>query len=310
MLVHVGAVEETRFWDQPAIRLCCGELSATFLPTVGMTGVSLVHRGIEYLAVPGGLDALRGGATLGIPLLAPWANRLASWRYSAAGVDVDLTGLPLGVDDRGLPIHGLLVGRPGWRVDRQSVSRGKARLRASIDVDAPAFPFPHRIEVSAAASHASLTIDTTVVPVADRPVPIGFGWHPYLRLPGVEREGWHLRLPTRTHLELDERGIPTGVSRPSPREARSIGERTFDDLYRLGRVRRLSIAADQDEWITLHCETGYPLAQVWVPPDRSFVALEPMTSPTNSLVDGIAELVEPGGEYRARFALEVGAARA
>jgi galactose mutarotase-like enzyme len=109
-------------------------------------------------------------------------------------------------------------------------------------------------------------------------------------------------------LELDERGIPTGDSRKVKRQARPIGERTFDDLYLLGREHRLAIFADDDEWLTMRCESGYPYAQVWVPPDRSFVALEPMTSPTNSLVDGAVGLVEPGDEYRARFSITLGAA--
>src|SRR5712692_8858950 len=109
--------EEGSFRGEPAIVLRAGELHATFLPGLGMTGVSLRYRGREHLALPGGLAALRAGRTLGLPLLAPWANRLGAWRYRAAGVSVDLRGLPLGTDGHGLPIHGLLVGKPGWRVD-------------------------------------------------------------------------------------------------------------------------------------------------------------------------------------------------
>ena len=108
----------------------CRRPAATFLPDLGMTGVSLRCGGREHLALPGGLAALRAGATLGIPLLAPWANRLAARRYRAAGVDVDLDGLPLGTDGNGLPIHGFLVGRPGWRVGRRTTRAGRAGFRA------------------------------------------------------------------------------------------------------------------------------------------------------------------------------------
>ena len=174
-----------------------------------MTGVSLRYQGREHLALPGGLDALRAGRTAGLPLLAPWGNRLASRRYRAAGVDVDLRGLRLGTDDNGLPIHGLLVGKPGWRVDRQVRARRRPRSSlTSIDVDARAFPFPHRIELSITARDGSLTVDTTIVPTGRRRVPVAFGWHPYLRVPGTPRARWRLRLPARTHLLLDERGIP------------------------------------------------------------------------------------------------------
>jgi aldose 1-epimerase len=303
--VPASSVDEVRFRGQPAMRVAAGEMEATFLPDLGMTGVSMRCCGREHLALPGGLAALRAGATLGLPLLAPWANRLASRRYRVGRVDVDLTGLPLGTDDNGLPIHGLLVGRPGWRVGRRSARRGQARFSASIDVDAPAFPFPHRIEVGVTAGDQRLTLDTTVIPTGRRRVPIAFGWHPYLQLRGTPRRRWHLRLPARTHLALDDRGIPTGGEEAQRREADPIGTRTFDDLYALGRERRLALVTD-DTSISMHAGAGYPYAQVWVPSGRPFAALEPMAARTNSLADGSAPLVEPGADYTAVFSLAIG----
>jgi galactose mutarotase-like enzyme len=212
------AVAETTFRGEPAVRLAAGDLRATFLPQLGMTGVSLRCRGAEHLALPGGLDALRAGSTLGLPLLAPWANRLATRRYRAAGVSVDLSGLRLTTDDHGLPIHGLLLGKPGWRVRTSTLRRGAPRLAASIDVDAPAFPFPHRIDLSITIRDAALQVDTTIVPTGHRRVPAAFGWHPYLRLPVSPRARWRLRLPARTHWALDRAGIPTGASQRAAAE--------------------------------------------------------------------------------------------
>ena len=283
--------------------LTAGPLSATFTPGLGMTGVSLRHRGGEHLALPGGLDALRGGHTTGLPLLAPWANRLAGRTYRAAGVTVDLGGLPLHVDDNGLPIHGFLVGRPDWSVGRLWTQGDTARVRASTVVDAPAFPFPHRIEVTAVVSESRLRVDTTIVPTGRRAVPVAFGWHPYLRLPGAPRRRFRLRLPSRRHLVLDESGIPTGASTSEPAEADLIGRRTFDDGYRLGRGRRMVIEHDEGRSIELRCGVGYPFAQVWVPPGKPFVALEPMVAATNALVDGTAPTVPRGDAFTASFAL-------
>jgi galactose mutarotase-like enzyme len=300
-------VVERRFQDTPALELRSGPLRATFLPTVGMTGVSLRRARREHLALPGGVAALRAGHTAGLPLLAPWANRLGARRYRAAGVDVDLADLPLHTDANGLPMHGLLLGTPGWQLDRRSTGRGRAAIRASIDVDAPAFPFPHRIEVSVVVHEEGVTLDTTIIPTGRRRVPVAFGWHPYLRLPGPPRSQWQLRLPPRTHLALDGLGLPTGAARAEARESEPIGRRTFDDLYLLGRERRLAFAAEDGTSITLRCGPGYPYAQVWVPGGQPFGALEPMTVATNSLVAGTTPLVEPGDAFTARFTLAVGA---
>jgi galactose mutarotase-like enzyme len=284
--------------------VAAGDVVATFLPDLGMTGVSMRCRDREHLALPGGLAALRAGSTLGLPLLAPWANRLASRRYRASGVDVDLDGLPLRTDANGLPIHGLLVGRPGWRVERRSTRGGRASFRAAIDVDSPAFPFPHRIEVTVTARDRQLTLDTTLVPTARRAVPAAFGWHPYLRLPGTPRRDWSLRLPARTHLVLDRLGIPTGGEIKEQREADPIGRRTFDDLYLLGRDHALALEAE-DTTISMRGDRNYPYAQVWVPPGRAFAALEPMTARTNGLVDGSAPVVKAGDTFSASFTLDL-----
>jgi len=303
-----ATVAEGRFRGEAAITLTAGHLVATFLPELGMTGVSLRYRNQEHLALPGGLAALRGGATLGLPLLAPWANRLARRRYRAAGVAVSLAGLRLNTDDHGLPIHGLLVGKPGWRLTRTEARGDAAHLGASIDVNSPAFPFPHRIELAIRARDGQLRVDTTVVPTGRRRVPVAFGWHPYLQLPSSPRSRWTLDLPTRQHLELDRLGIPTGASSPEPAEAGAVGRRTLDDLYALGRNRHLSLRADDGAAIELWCATNYPYAQVWVPPGRTFAALEPMTAPTNALEGGTTPLVPRGGKYTTRFVLTVSAA--
>jgi galactose mutarotase-like enzyme len=301
-----ASIEEGTFRGVASITLRAGDLAATFLPGVGMTGVSLRYRGREHLAVPGGISALRAGHTTGLPLLAPWANRLASWRYRAVGVAVDLAGVSLPVDPNGLPIHGLLVGAPGWSVDRTDVRGGRARLRASIGVDSPAFPFPHRIEVLVRAGEGALDVDTTIVPTGRRRVPVAIGWHPYLRVPDVSRPKWRLRLPSRRHLVLDQLGIPTGADAAEQAEAAPLGRRTFDDLYALDRDRRLAFAADDGSSVELRCGEGYPFAQVWVPSGRRYAALEPMTAPTNALVAGTAPLVAPGDGYRASFTLALG----
>ena len=240
------------------------------------------------------------------PAFLCWLLGRTGWRRAAtraAGVDVDLEGVPLPTDPNGLPIHGLLLGAPGWKVDRADVRGRSARLLASIDVDAPAFPFPHRIEVAVDARDGELAVDTTVIPTGNRRVPVAFGWHPYLRLSGAPRGQWTLRLPSRRHVELDELGIPTGGDTTEPAEANPIGRRTFDDLYVLGRDRRLAFETDNGESVELRCDKAYPYAQVWVPAGRSFAALEPMAAPTNALGAGTAPLVAPGDSYAARFTL-------
>ena len=63
------------------VELDGGPYTAVFLPELGMAGCSLTHDGVEVVALDGGLDRLRAGHATGVPLLAPWANRLSRWRF-------------------------------------------------------------------------------------------------------------------------------------------------------------------------------------------------------------------------------------
>ena len=128
-------------------------------------------------------------------------------------------------------------------------------------------------------------------------MPVSFGYHPYFRLPGGRRAAWRLLLPRRRHVELDERGIPTGQSTEAPAEAEPIGARTFDDLFELIGDRRLAIQHGTRR-LTVHFGDGYPFAQVYAPPGAGFACLEPMTAPTNALVAGDYPVVPPAGRSR------------
>ena len=132
-------------------------------------------------------------------------------------------------------------------------------------------------------------------------MPVSFGWHPYLRVPGPRR-AWRLRLPAREHIVLSKRQIPTGNRRPQPAEDDAVGDRTLDDAYAVGSDRRFALTGAGAR-LEISFDVGYPFAQVWVPPGRRFAAIEPMTAPVNALrTDGYA-LATPGAPYSASFLL-------
>src|SRR3954463_10969651 len=149
-----------------------------------MIGDSLTHRGEELLGQRNGLPAYEAkGSTMGIPLLYPWANRLAGPEYEAAGksTQLDPDSPPTRLDPNGLPIHGLLAANPLWEVTGD--------LSARLDFGAQpelleAFPFPHEIRMEVALDDG-LRITTTADANAASPVPVSFGFHPYFALPDV-----------------------------------------------------------------------------------------------------------------------------
>ena len=286
-----------------AIEIQHGDLRAAFLPPLGMLGTSLRLGEAEFVALPGDIERYRAGHETGLPLLAPWANRLSQRSYRAAGVDVDLSALELSTDPNGLPIHGTMTAARGWEVIEHSSARFVARFDYGARVDLlAAFPFPHTITVIANAFDGGLRVETTVEPTSDRAVPVSFGWHPYLRLPRGARASWTLTMPAMRRCLLDGRGIPTGERVASDASTDPIGDRTFDDLFELREERVLSAECDGAE-VAVHFGAGYEYAQIYAPPGEEFVCFEPMTAVVNGLVTGACPTVEPGTRFTAEFAI-------
>jgi aldose 1-epimerase len=295
-----------------------GTLDATFVVGAGMVGSSLRHEGAELLDPRGGVTGYAAhGATMGLPLLHPWANRLDGFRYAVAGRQVALSADSgvLHLDGNGLPIHGLLPGRSRWELVHAEATPAGARLEARL-VFSPdpallaAFPFPHQVQLGLLLRDDALVVETTLAATGDVAVPMAFGFHPYLRLPDVPREQWTVELPVHEHLVLDARQLPTGARAAVRIDPAPLGERTFDDAFVAPRDAAPFVVAGGGRRIAVEFMRGYTIAQVFTPTRAPFICFEPMTAPANALVRGGPDLrlVEPGDRFTAAFAIRVGRA--
>ncbi len=312
------------------------QLEATFLPGAGMLCSSLRHRGEELLAQNRGVEAyVERGKTMGIPLLYPWANRLAAFDYTVAGRSVtvphDTTRVAL--DDRGLPIHGVIGGRMAWEPTsaperhQQAPAGAPAGGESQVPTAAPAgsdtrslaallswsesrgelfevFPFRHDLRYEARLEGGRLEIAVTVHACGQDTVPVAFGFHPYLSLPGTPRERWRVELPAMRTLVLDDHQIPTGPGEELSSQEFELAEREFDDGFDAVPAHARFAAETADRRIVLELLEGYPCAQVYAPRPGEFICFEPMTAPANALRSGDhLRLLAPGESCRARFAI-------
>jgi aldose 1-epimerase len=295
--------------DPTALRLAADSLEALFLPGHGMLGASLRHRGEELLRRVDDLPAAATkGSTAGIPLLHPWANRLAGRLYEAAGchVTLDPSSPLLHRDEHGLPMHG--VGWPllSWEVHEAKADRIAARLDWSSNELLAVFPYPHHLQMQVRLRPASLTVEITLVAGSEGPVPVSFGFHPYVGIPGLPRAQWRLTLPSMRRLLSDERGIPSGAEEPFAAFDAPLGATAFDDGFAVLEEQPAFSLSGAGRRITLEFLAGYRFAQVFAPQDKDYIAIEPMTAPTNALLSGRGlKLVEPGGRFRAAFRVSV-----
>ena len=290
-----------------AVALRGGELEARLAggSLLGLT--SLRHRGAELLVEPEALpEEFRvHRRRAGMTLMHPWANRLGADRFPVADADVVVAADDPAVtrDAAGLPIHGLAPAG-AW-----SVFPGGPASAVVVRRCPPlsAFPFAHEVTVRVDLRRgARLDVHTSVVATGADPVPVAFGWHPYLRLPGAPRNAWQLSLPRRRHVGLDERGLPSGTVNEQEAERGPLGDRTFDDGFEaLDDGAVLAVAGGGRE-VRVRMIAGYPAAQVFAPAAPDVVSLEPMTAPTDALRSGRGlRCARPNAPYEAHFAVEV-----
>jgi aldose 1-epimerase len=285
-------------------------LTATFVPSAGMVCTSLSDDGVELLGQRRGLQAyLDNGKTMGIPILYPWANRLSANNYEVGGGMVTLNPGQGGVrtDEHGLAIHGVLSAYPGWLVTEQSDTRltadldfgGQPRLLAS-------FPFPHIVTLDITLNNRALTVETTVTPTTAASVPLCYGFHPYLTVPGVPRAEWTLETPPLRHLPADDRGIPTGDAEGWPASLEPLGDKMFDDGFDGVPPGAVFALSGGDRRIEVVFEHGFPAAQIFAPAGEDVVAVGPMAALTNALRTGGFSTAVPGRTAVSIFSIRVG----
>jgi aldose 1-epimerase len=283
-----------------------GRTEASFVPDANLVCCSLRDEQVELLDLRRGLETYAtAGKTMGIPLLYPWANRLDHFGYAAAGKQVTLSEDDPRIphDSQGLPIHGVLPRLLQWElIDHSARDALEARLAWTSPELLELFPFGHEVRVRASVSDGELTVATQVHAAEDDPVPVSFGYHPYLRVPGAPRSTWDVELGASRRLVLDERSIPTGEREPVHERRVKLGQSSWDDAFAdLATPPRFTVLAGEGQ-LSVAFDAGYDFAQVFAPAEQEFICFEPMTATSDALNTGDGlRVLAPGEQHRAQF---------
>lgn len=285
----------------------------TIEPQAGCVATSWRLGARELLALPAPREAfLKSARTGGIPLLYPYANRLRTDRFTAAGRAVNLAlQSDLKRDGNGLPIHGLLLRWSRWSVERL----GEASARASIAWAEHAelmraFPFMHTLrltwELASGDRSTSLRVTTEIDADGGTDVPAAFGWHPYFAV--ADASGTRVHLPARTPITLDATGLPSmpphaGTALAAQDLPACGGEDALFALDPAATATARITQADLDTSIVFG--SPYAFMQLYAPkvaPNAAgFACIEPMLCATGALADGTAPIVRAGTTLRAVF---------
>lgn len=231
---------------------------------------------------------------LGVPFLAPWANRLDQDGFWANGKHYGLNASLDNIrrDGNGHSIHGFLTFVPNWQVVKVHADNNSAEVTSRLEFwrhpDWMAqFPFAHTIEITHRLHDGVLEVITTVENLSAEPMPLAIGYHPYFQLNDAPRDDWQVTLPVREHVTLNGELIPTGATVPMDLpQPLSLKGRQLDDVFtgleRDAQGRTAFSVQGKSEKITVVYGPKYPVAVVYAPPGRNFICFEPMAGLTNA----------------------------
>lgn len=279
-------------------------------PGVGRSAVSLIP-------TPPDAKTLRERPTrYGSPVLFPFPSRIAGGKFTFQGRTYQLDVLP-----DGNARHGFVMNR-AFRVESYGADDGRAWLTVSLDGNIDEiqrqFPFPFHLAMTFRLDVQGLTAHVVGTNTGSRPMPMGFGWHPYFRTP-LSPNGnvadCRLQVRCSHYWELAPDLVPTGRTLPVSgkldlRDAPPIADHAYDNILtapeRDGQGWSHASLIDDAVGLSVTVSVG-PSFREWViytPPDRSVVCLEPYTCTGNAFnlqtagVDaGVIDLA-PGASWK------------
>lgn len=282
--------------------------SLSLVPEYGACLLDLSFNGSSVLdayKTPEELDFNRWSKNI---VLYPFPNRLKNGQYQWKGKSYQF---PINDSHTGNALHGFGFNQ-NMAVEKVVLEERSASilLRSEYNGDNPAFPFSFTFHIefylnSSNNFEAGMRFQNTGV----ESMPIGWGWHPYFQLADTV-ENLELQTPELHMIGIDQTMIPTGKRYTYNDFAfsKSIGTTVLDNCFATDDEEQVSILLKGEKGtLNYWQECGqrkYNFIQLFTPPHRKSLAIEPMTCNVDAFNngDGLIELV--GGETtEAKFGL-------
>lgn len=255
---------------------------------------------------PEELEAAKWGKSV---LLFPFPNRLDQGRYEWLGKQYQF---PVNNAATENAIHGF-VRDEAFEVEYVFLAKDHASILCKYTYLGTRhyYPFSFSLEVEFMIhDNGTFTLEAACHNLSDQPIPIGFGWHPYFRLTG-KADDHLMQLPACEQVAINERMIPTGGRSKFVdfQRKKRVGDTFLDNCfcnektsgsYKMtleGAGHRIDVKANARQ---------FPFFQVFTPPHRESVALEPMTCNVDAFnnLQGLVTLA-PDKEWKGKMEIVV-----
>ncbi len=290
----------------------------SILPRFGsnVNELSLAKRGASHKVIAGNQTAadFKDKSVFKSAKLIPFPNRIKDGAYIFEG---NRYQLELNYPEENNACHGFIYDKE-FEIEKREAHAIYASVKLSYHYTGflPGYPFECRIELTySLEKDRGFACRTTIENLGRTAMPVGDGWHPFFTFHKPVDELF-LKLAAEEKIEVDERLIPTGRSSRYGRfdKSHKIGNITFDDCFKIKPgPRSIQVTelydGEGEIGIQLWQETGknkYNYIQVYTPPERTSIAIEPVTSNINAFnnLEGLIVL-KPNEKFDAGYGVQL-----
>ena len=227
-------------------------------------------------------------------LLWPFSDRIPRGVYRFEGQEYRVP-----VNDRvsGDAIHGFLYAR-SVSVEELGGSNERAYAVARAHItpgDHDGYPFEVELRIVYQLDKSGFELNVRGRNLGGRPAPMSMGWHPYFSFPGLlNADELELETNADRYVPVDIRLLPTGSIDPVTDGAYDFRKEKAEAERRIGD-RHLDIALTNRDGgaitttvsskrfaLTISQSGTFAYQQLFIPPSRNSIAIEPLTSATNA----------------------------
>jgi len=235
--------------------------------------------------------------------LSPFPNRIADGKYIFEKEEIQLT---MNFPDEKNAIHGLVFDKK-FSVLESEDGVSDCKLVLSYENDDPiGYPFRYLMKITYKLNlTGAFSCRTEITNIGATAMPYGHGWHPYFKLGNRKIDELKLQFSADRNFKVDKRNIPTGETVPYNEfnNLTLVGNIRLDDCFLLETEKPFAETIITDgsgaTGYRIWQETGerkYNYLQVYTPPHRTTIAIEPMTCAPDAFNNKVGLMVLNPGE--------------
>ena len=222
-------------------------------------------------------------------VLFPFPNRLDGGKYDWMGKTYQF---PVNNTATGNAIHGF-VREEAFEPEFVFLGQELASIRCYFDYrgDRQYYPFPFSLELEFTIHDSGkFEVQVEVMNLHRTAIPVGFGWHPYFRL--AHKADLHqLKLPPCKQVNINDRMIPTGTAQSFERfmSLQKVEASFLDNCFHYAKPSghyQLVLGGEGQSLTVRTSSVEFPFFQVFTPPHRESIALEPMSCNVDAFNNG------------------------